>query len=59
MQWVLIIKKIQQAGKSVVVDAQIVEIEDFIGAMDPKELMLCIPAEPEIRKDIFKQVKKW
>jgi hypothetical protein len=59
MQWVPFIKKIQDAGKSVIVDVQVSELEDFIRAMDPKGLMLCIPAEPKIQKDIIKRVEKW
>ena len=59
MQWVPFIKKIQNAGKSVVVDVQVIELEDFIGAMDPTGLLLCIAAEPEIQKDIIKRIERW
>jgi hypothetical protein len=59
MQWVPFIKKIQAAGKSVVVDVQLNELESFIGAMDPKGLLLCIAADPEIQPDIIKRVEKW
>ncbi len=59
MQWVPFIKKIQAAGKSVVVDLQVNEIEDFIAAMDPKGLMLCIAADEKIQPDIMKRVEKW
>ena len=59
MQWIPFIKKIQAAGKSVVVDLQISELEGFIAAMDPKGLMLCIAADPEIQPEIVKRVEKW
>lgn len=59
MQWVPFIKKIQAAGKSVVVDLQLHELESFIAAMDPKGLLLCIAADPEIQTDIIKRVEKW
>lgn len=59
MQWIPFIKKIQAAGKSVVVDVQLHELEDFIRAMDPKGLLLCIAADEKIQLDIIKRVEKW
>lgn len=59
MQWVPFIKKIQDAGKSVIIDVQVSELENFIGAMDPKGLMLCIAADPDIQPGIIKKVEKW
>lgn len=59
MQWIPFIKKIQAAGKSLVVDVQVDELEDFIGAMDPKGLLLCINADPSIQSNIVKRVEKW
>jgi hypothetical protein len=59
MQWVPFIRKIQAAGKSVVVDLQLHELEDFIGAMEPKGLLLCIAADPRIQPDIIKRIEKW
>lgn len=59
MQWVPFIKKIQAAGKSVVVDLQLQELESFIKAMEPQGLFLCIAAEPALHTDIIKRVSKW
>ena len=59
MQWIPFIKKIQAAGKSVVVDVQLNEFEGFIRMMGPKGLLLCIAADPEIQPEIIKRVKKW
>lgn len=59
MQWVPFIKKIQAAGKSVVVDLHLNELEDFIGAMDPEGLLLCIAAEENIQPGIIKRIGKW
>ena len=59
MQWIPFIKKIKSAGKSVVVDVQLNELEGFIRIMDPKGLMLCIAADPEIQSEIIKRVEKW
>lgn len=59
MQWVPFIKKIQAAGKSVVVDLQVSELESFISVMDPKGLLLCIAADEKIQPAIIKRVEKW
>jgi len=59
LQWVPFIKKIQAAGKSVVVDVQLDELEDFIQAMDPRGLLLCIAADEETQPEVIKRVEKW
>lgn len=59
MQWVPFIKKIQAAGKSVVVDLQLGELESFMAEVDPKGIFLCINAQPEIQQDIIRKVEKW
>lgn len=59
LQWIPLIKKIQAAGKSVVVDLQVDELEDFIQALDPKGLLLCIAADEKIQPEIIKRVEKW
>ena len=59
MQWLPLIKRIQAAGKSVVVDLQLSELEEFIGHMDPKGLLLCIAAEESIQPEVIKRVEKW
>jgi len=59
LQWIPFIKKIQHAGKSVVVDLQLHELDDFINEMDPEGLLLCIAADEKIQPDIIKRVEKW
>ena len=60
MQWVPLIKKILAAGKSVVIDLELKELEDFISAFpNPEGLLLCIPADQKIQPDIVKRVAKW
>ncbi|MBK8881953.1 MAG: hypothetical protein IPN67_06065 [Bacteroidales bacterium] len=59
MQWVPLIKKIQAAGKSVVLDIQVSELEDFIDAVDPEGIMLCISAGENIQPDIIRRIEKW
>jgi len=59
MQWVPLIKKIQDAGKSVIIDLQLNELEDFISSVDKKGIYLCIAADEDLQPDIIKRVEKW
>ena len=58
-QWLPVIKKIQAAGKGVVVDLQLSELEPFIAAMKPDGLYLCIAVEEQDQPDILKRLEKW
>jgi hypothetical protein len=59
LQWVPVIKKIQAAGKGVVMDLQLSEIDPFIAATKPDGLYLCIAAEEQDQPDIIKRLEKW
>jgi hypothetical protein len=59
LQWLPLIKKIQAAGKSVVVDLQVEELEEFIARMEPHGLLLCIPADTSIQMEIIRRIEKW
>jgi hypothetical protein len=59
LQWLPVIKRIQAAGKGVVVDLQLSELEPFISAMKPDGLYLCIPADERDQPDILKRLERW
>jgi hypothetical protein len=59
MQWLPLIKKIQEAGKSVIVDLKVHELEEFIKNVDPSGIMLWIPGQPSEQKDILRRVSQW
>jgi hypothetical protein len=59
LQWLPVIKKIQAAGKGVLVDLQLSELEPFIAAMKPDGLYICIAADEKIQPDILKRLEKW
>ncbi len=59
LQWLPVIKKIQTAGKGVVVDLQLNELEPFIASMKPDGLYLCITADEKIQPDILRRLEKW
>ena len=59
MQWVPLLKRIQQAGTSIVVDLQLTELEPFIAAMKPEGVLLCLGVEPDLQEAVLKRVAKW
>ena len=59
MQWVPLIKKVQSAGKSLVIDLQVSELESFMAEVSPKGILLCIDAEVDTQPEIIKRVMRW
>lgn len=59
MQWLPVIQRIQGAGKGVIVDLQLAELEPFIAATEPEELYLCISAPESMQPDILKRLERW
>jgi len=59
LQWLPVIRRIQAAGKGVVVDLQLGELESFIAAMKPEGLFLCLAAAENIQPQILQRLEKW
>ncbi len=59
MQWIPLSQKIQAAGKSVIVDLQPDELDEFMSKVAPEGLMLWTPAEPKDQQDVLEKVKTW
>ena len=59
MQWVPLINRIQAAGKSVIVDLQPDELDQFMSAVAPEGIMLWTLAGPEDQRDVLEKVKMW
>lgn len=60
MQWVDLIKKIQAAGKGVIVDVMPNELDRFMEAVRPQGIYLCVAEKsPEMQKRILDRVLKW
>jgi len=59
MQWIPLIKKIQAAGKSLVIDLQPEELDDFMSSVRPEGILLCIAADQSAQPEIIKRVEKW
>lgn len=60
MQWVPLIKRVQAAGKSIVVDLQLHELEDFMAAVRPEGILLCIDeSKPETQQAVLDRLLRW
>jgi hypothetical protein len=60
MQWVELIRRIQAAGKSVVVGLQLSELEPFMEAVRPEGILLCIDEpERETQQAVIDRLLKW
>ena len=60
LQWIPLIKKIRAAGKSIVVDLEVKELDAFISEVDPEGILLCIPSNSEEeQREILKRIEKW
>jgi hypothetical protein len=60
LQWIPLIKKIQAAGKGVVVDITLDELESFIAEVPAKGIYLCISTGSlEEEQAVLKRVEKW
>jgi hypothetical protein len=59
LQWIPVIKKIQAAGKGVLVDLQLDELEPFIAEIEPDGLFICVPADEKDQPEIIKRLERW
>jgi hypothetical protein len=59
LQWLPQLRKIRNAGKSLVIDLQLNELEPFISEMRPEGIFLCLDVEPELQPVVMKRVAKW
>ena len=59
LQWLPLLRRIRAAGKSVVVDLALDELDDFIAGMEPEGIYLCLAADPEIQPDVIRRVERW
>jgi hypothetical protein len=59
VQWIPLLDRIRAARKSVVIDLEVAELEEFIGATHPEGLFLCIGADPQAQRDIIRRIERW
>ncbi len=60
LQWIPLIRRIQEAGKSVVVDLEPHELEPFLDAVRPEGIYLCLPsAGDEDELALLARLERW
>lgn len=59
LQWVPLLKRIQAAGKSVIVDLQPAELDEFMAAIKPEGIFICISVAPGQESEILRRVEGW
>lgn len=60
MQWIDLIRRIQDAGTSVIVDLHKDDLDEFIKVMDPRGLFLWIATESEEEEhEIIRSLERW
>jgi len=60
LQWAPLIKRIQDAGKSVVVNLHGHELRGFMDAVSPRGIFLCVGAQTEEEQlTMLKDIEKW
>ncbi len=59
LQWVPLIKRILAAGKSIIVDLTLAELQPFMEQVRPEGVFLCVNAEDGQQADVLKRLQRW
>ena len=59
MQWTPLIKRVLAAGKSIMVDVPLGELEAFMSAVPPEGVFLCLDVKPDMEEAVLRRVQKW
>lgn len=59
LQWLPHLKRIQSAGKSIVIDLQLQELEPFMAEMKPEGVFLCLDVEQALQPEVIRRVERW
>lgn len=59
LQWLPSLKKIQERGKSLVIDVKLEELESLMREMKPEGVLLCLDVEPQYQREVIKRVARW
>lgn len=59
LQWAPLIRRIQAAGKSVIIDLQLDELEALTGQLRPEGLFLCIGVEEGQEPAVLERISRW
>jgi hypothetical protein len=59
LQWVPLVRRVQAAGRSAVVELELAELEAFMSEVPPQGIFLCIAADEADQPDILARVARW
>jgi hypothetical protein len=59
LQWLPQLKRIQRAGKSLVIDIQLHELAPFMQEMRPEGVFLGLDVDPDLQPVIIKMLERW
>lgn len=59
LQWIPLLKRILAAGKSILVDVPLEELEGFIGQMPREGVFLCLGVEEGQEVAVIKRISRW
>lgn len=59
LQWLPLLKKIRAAGKSILVDVPIEELDDFMRQMPREGIFLCLGVKDGTEADTLKRIERW
>ncbi len=59
LQWVPLLKRILAAGKSVMVDVPLEELDSFMAALPPEGIFLCLGTRAGEEEEVLKRVARW
>ncbi|MEI6562015.1 MAG: hypothetical protein WCO68_08025 [Verrucomicrobiota bacterium] len=59
MQWIPLLKKVLAAGKSVLVDVPIEELNPFMEAMPREGVFLCLGVKDGLESETLRRVERW
>jgi len=59
LQWVPLIRRVLEAGKSIIVDLQLSELEEFMSRTSPEGVFLCIGVPEGSEKAVLNKLEGW
>lgn len=59
LQWIPLLKRILAAGKSVLVDVPMEELDEFMARMPREGVFLCLGVPPGTERDVLRRIERW
>ncbi len=59
LQWIPLLQRILAAGKSILVDVPVEELDEFMARMPREGVFLCLGVAPEEEKSVLQRIERW